>query len=1180
MNRSTNSCWADYVQVGPRYRRSVHLERDAFEAGALDGYVLTPLVRTLVGRVVEGFQAATPSRAWSITGPYGTGKSAFALFLSQALASPNVDSARSARQQIARVDPGLADAIGGATGAFGRSGGLLPVVATGERRSLDATLLRALHAALTRFWGSRGKKPSLLTRLEVLVRRSEHGHSASVRDTVGIFEEASRAVAKSSHQGQGLLVVLDEAGKALEHAAQEAGSGDVQLLQELAEAANRSGDCPIVFVVLLHQAFEQYAGRLSLTERSEWAKVQGRFEDLPFQESSNELLHLVGEALELRKLPTTATQGIHGATQRLLPHIPRSHQEKGLDALLRAAAPLHPAAALILGPLFRSRIAQNERSLFAFLSSSEPKGFQQFLAAPLLEQKAVRLFDIAALYDYVSASLGGRLHGHLGREWVQVETALRRLPAGAVELDAALIKTIGLLGIFGDAAGISASSEVLQVVFEGRSGLDEALTRLKKASLIIFRKYRGAFQLYEGSDLDVEALVRDALSQIDVRSNLIARLERVAPPRPIVARRHLFETGTLRFFDLRYVDSSAFDEGIPEGDAQADGTLLLVLEPEPAIRKSLVSELRQRIRWLTLAGDAKPVLVAIPLHVGRLLELAAELAALEWVQTHTPELHDDLVARREVQGRLTECERQLRDEVARILTGEVPTAWTHQGEAVEVRGGHEIARLVSDMCDAAYHSAPAIQNELINRRHLSSAAAAARRSLLEAMVEKPDQIRLGFEGTPPEVSMYRSLLEKHKLHREQDGRLGFHAPRENKRTGAMWAAWNALDNLLLEAQEQRLKLTTVYERLRRPPFGLKDGILPVLLVTDLLVRKDELALYEDGAFVPHLTGAVVERLLRQPDRFEAQRLTIAGPRAALYGKLAQALVADGAPKSPGIVPLVRALVRVVRDLTSYARTTKSIGAHAQAVREALLRAREPAPLLFQDLPEALGFEPFLPKGKPAPKQSEDFVEALRGAVREIQQSYPLLLAQIEEAVQTGLSLPLDSPQLRTELSLRTQRLMPAVVEAPLKAFMLRAGDEDLPREEWLISVGTLLVGKPPEAWHDRDLDQMRLSLGQLCRRFATLETIVLASDTGTGGGLPMLRLAVAQQGEPERERVVPLRPADRKLVESVRAQLRQVADSARASLPSEAIVAALGLVARDMLAELDAGRSAQGELGA
>ena len=61
--------WRQIVRVRSRYQRSVHLERDARERGALDGYILTPLVRTLTGRIVDGFNRPLPARAWSVTGP-------------------------------------------------------------------------------------------------------------------------------------------------------------------------------------------------------------------------------------------------------------------------------------------------------------------------------------------------------------------------------------------------------------------------------------------------------------------------------------------------------------------------------------------------------------------------------------------------------------------------------------------------------------------------------------------------------------------------------------------------------------------------------------------------------------------------------------------------------------------------------------------------------------------------------------------------------------------------------------------------------------------------------------------------------------------------------------------------------------------------------------------------------
>jgi hypothetical protein len=1034
--------------------------------------------------------------------------------------------------------------------------------------------LRALRESTERFWSRAGAKPTVVGQIAKLADAAAKGRAVPARDIVALFEKTAQKVAESKQPGCGLLVVLDEAGKVLENAAQQPDRGDVQLLQELAEVANRSGETPIVFVVLLHQAFEQYAGRLSLTERGEWAKVQGRFEDLAFQEASHELLRLVGAALERGPLPRPVRQKLEPLATTCSRLVTRGggQDPKKREALLEAAFPLHPVTTLLLGPLFRSRLAQNERSLFAFLSSVEPFGFQEFLDKPVMEVGNPSQFFPDTLYDYVVTSLGSRLHGHLGKQWAQIETALQRLPEGAGELETRLLKTVGLLGLFGDAAGVTASDATLAAIYSdgtaaSKRALAEAIERLRRASLIVFRKFRNSYQLWEGSDLDVDALVRDALGQVDATSSLVQRLARVAPPRPLVARRHLFETGTFRYFELRYVDVSAFDEAFPEIEPNADGGVLLVIEPEVSTRTKFLQQLKQPLMWGT-AGP-RPVLVAVPRHVGRLLELGGELAALEWVQTHTPELHEDVVAHREVTTRIAEAERQLRAEVARLLGGAVPCDWLSQNETYRVASSRVLARVISDLCDAAYSKAPIVQNELLNRRQLSSAAAAARRSLMEAMVTRTAEPRLGFEGTPPEVSMYRSLLEHHGLHRERDGALGIGRPFD-KKSGSLLAVWTEIERALSDAHEARLRIPALFERLRRPPYGLKDGLLPVLLVAVILTWKYEMALYEEGAFVPTLNGAVIERLLRAPDKFEIQRLSITGPRAALYSRLIQTLSTGTKAPASGLVPIVRQFVRVARDLTDFARTTKTISPKAQAVRDVLVRAREPALLLFQELPVACGRPPFDAKGVPSEADVEAFVDELRGAIRELQTAYPNLLDTIEDAIRTGLNLPNDPSRLRRELADRAERLLPVAVEPQLKAFLLRASDEELGRDEWLVSLGTLLGNKPPESWHDRDIEQMRLALGLVCRRFASLESMVIGpATTPTPENPPLLRVTVTQPGQLEQERVVPLRPADEALVNSVCNQLRAIADSATASLPREAIVAALGLVARDIIAEIN-----------
>ena len=89
-------------------------------------------------------------------------------------------------------------------------------------------------------------------------------------------------------------MVIDELGKFLEYAAHRIRAyGDLFVLQSLAEFAARSEQTPLLMLTILHQAFEQYAQRLAASQREEWAKVQGRFEDVSFVESTEQVIRLI-----------------------------------------------------------------------------------------------------------------------------------------------------------------------------------------------------------------------------------------------------------------------------------------------------------------------------------------------------------------------------------------------------------------------------------------------------------------------------------------------------------------------------------------------------------------------------------------------------------------------------------------------------------------------------------------------------------------------------------------------------------------------------------------------------------------------------------------------------------------------------------------------------------------------
>src|SRR5262249_35760420 len=159
---------------------------------------------------------------------------------------------------------------------------------------------------------------------------------------------------------------------------------------------------------ILHQAFEQYGAHLDHVTRNEWAKVQGRFEDIAFQEPPEQMLRLLAAALtppeqtlDLRR--TAAAEAVDPA---LLSGVcpPGLSPEEFRDLAARCY-PLHPVAMVALPYLFR-RYGQNERSLFSYLTSGEPYGFQQFLKSHRFDPRAPIFVRLADLFDYFTANFG------------------------------------------------------------------------------------------------------------------------------------------------------------------------------------------------------------------------------------------------------------------------------------------------------------------------------------------------------------------------------------------------------------------------------------------------------------------------------------------------------------------------------------------------------------------------------------------------------------------------------------------------------------------------------------------------------------------------------------------------------------------------------------------------------
>lgn len=1053
---------SEMVTLNPRFLRSVHLERDFYAADAASSYLVTRGSLSVLSLLARG--TSDPSyRAQCISGPYGSGKSALALYFARLLdKTQNNGFKAKAREDIG----GVADQLLPPQGE-----GYVTILATGTRENIAVSLMRNLKRSL-----ELSGRQTLLHALLAKHRKEIQSTNPDTKAVVRVFEDLAR-IAVEREQALGVVVIVDELGKLLEHAALHAEDSDVQVLQEMAEAASRSHDYPLWFITILHQQFSQYASRLGRRHQREWERVQQRFFDVPCVLDGLDALHLVARALNSADNKTVrANQVIQQTAQTCAGLAPRG-SESDFQNLCVSCYPLHPTSLVLLPDLFR-KYGQSERSLFSFLSANEPFSLLDWVRGLSFDADDPPFIRLPHLYDYACHTLiGGAPAPHIARAWAEVEEAIARL-GDATQEEVDVLKSIGLLGLVGEASRFHASREALALALSSPScpaeRIHAAVDSLEKKRLIVFRRFRNTFRLWEGSDVDIGERLAAAYQALPSQSVVVPVARDLCPSPPLIAKRHSFRTGMLRSFAV--VPCCGEDICMALGSKEnADGRVIHCLVEDDEQKEAVVSALSR------LADPS--VIVLVGKANDELLEAARDVAALEWVKQNTPALAGDRVARQELNERRLEAEIAFRTEWNRVFTpgtGETLCIW--RGEQKHISSSRDFASLLSDACDATFQFAPVVQNELINRRKLSSAAAAARGNLIKAMLTAEDQPGLGLNGYPPERSMYESLLLKSGMHRPNNtGQWEFGRP--NDEDTGLQKAW---DYLLERAYSESLKPVSVgqlFRELSGPPYGVADGFVPVLLCACMIAYRGTMALYEDGVFVPELTPPVMERLMRRPESFAVLRFGIDGERKQVIERFARGFGVES-----GLVPVARSLYQRMRSLPRYTEITRDLPPAAIAVRDAILRAKSPERLMFVDLPIALDCQPFQPSVKESLEDNNVglFFDRLNKAFEALVSCYPRLLERVLHGILDIFDVPVGD-DWRSKVQGRASKLYDLVTDSRLRALTVRARESQLGDTEYLESLAAAVVGQPPSRWTKADADNFGRLVPQIAAQVRGIE---------------------------------------------------------------------------------------------
>lgn len=1044
------SVLSDLIRVRSSRLRAVRLEDDLFNNNLLGGYTLTAQALSALERIIEGI--SNHSKAWTLTGPYGSGKSFFGLFLAHLLDQHSREHA-TAWNILSSTSPLVAELL---QKTLEVKGGFLTVAVTGSRASLQECLARGFLQVL--------EAENYPNELRQSLKSAWQSDSRTFLNWVKTFVSQTTQLREKN---SGVLILFDEMGKALEHAASHPQENDVYLLQELAEFASHNNSHSFVFIGILHQSFEGYAALLDRATQREWAKVQGRFEDIPYQEPPLQQMRLLADAFED---PSITLPALHPA---YTDWCPPSMTIEEFERLCRKVYPLHPSVFVALPYVFR-RLAQNERSIFAYLSSQEPFGFQEFLSTHVLGDT----LGLPNLFDYLAANYQATIYSSgRARPLTEVLERLENTPSlRPIEQD--LLKTIGLLNWLGEISPLQAKENLIisalaPVYLE--SELHTTLKVLQQKSFITYRRFNQTYAVWQGSDVDIEERLQVARSAIETTLSVAEVLQSYLSPRPLLARRHSYQTGTQRFFDVRYVDSHTKDTISLDASHNTSGLVLLCLP-------NTLTEVVEFDQWARSEEISRRVnlVVGVASRAIRLRELAQELRGLYWVRENTPELRDDPVARKEWRTRLAFLERAIRSEIDEAFNLHRGSAlagcqWYYQGIEVSSKVRRGLSALLSDICDALYPHSPRLWNELLNRRELTSQGAGARRTLIEGILTRADKPLLGIEKFPPERSMYETLLNRGGLHRQLDDTWQIVPPSKDDLLH-LSPIWEAMSHFIFGGLPEPRPLVDLYDVLFSPPYGVTPGLAPVLLALFYKVHENEITLYKEGTLLVDPNMADWEVLLRRPELFSIAGCRVTGLRAAILERMAKGLRVQ-----PYVMPVVRSLIGRLKALPEHAQRTRKLPDSALNLRLAAEKARSPERFLFVEVPQALGVPPF-EEEEFNPQRFEMFFERLNLALEALASATPRLLVWARDVWLSACGLSGGEEGWET-FRAECQKMAVRVTHPQLIPLVKRAAEAPDSRTA-LESVLAFVASRPPRTWTDTDAERFEAQaayLGDLWR---------------------------------------------------------------------------------------------------
>lgn len=900
---------ANMISVSTGFQSSVNIAYDINDETKLKNYIPTKSALKLLEDILLSVGKDSTDRARILIGAYGKGKSHIVLMILSILMKKDITLFEKLIPVIEKEKPDLYQMI---KNYYSSNGKILPVVITGSSNSLAQAFLLALQrtlaeneltdimpetnyqAAVNTIQRWKVDFPATYEQFSVLVvdevddfvgRLNDFDPSAYAEfeklypaltagssfnpfigfDAAELYEEVVKALKPRGYSG--IYVIYDEFSKYLENHIADATKSDTKMLQDFAEKCGRSADNQLHLMLISHKEITSYIDRASKSMVDGWRGVSERFRHIYLNNNFTQTYEIIAAAIEKDEKKWSSFTKEHNAEFQGMKYLYNGHPlfsdtyEEGIDCVIYDCYPLHPVSTFIL-PRLSERVAQNERTLFTFISATGEYTLSAFLKKNVNNDFELVTPDL--IYDYFEPLLKQEVYsGNLHKYYVLTSSILRKIDENS--LDARIVKTITLIDILEQYEKLRPTVDELNGIFAayGANAVNEAIKRLVEEKYVVYLKRSNSFlRLKETSGEDIRIQISNTIGKRSSKLDIKEVLNESNFDHYLYPSRYNDEKEMTRYFDFRFIDSTEVREdtnwALKRESIQADGVIFAII-PE---NDDEINDLREVLMKST--GGCSDCVFVVP---NKYQDIQSVVSEFDAVQILMQTANDDPILFEDYEVVYEDLRDILRSFIEVYTRPEKRGAsYFFNGTPQIIARKSELTNLLSEICDDLYGLTPIINNEVINKEEPTTVATNSRNKLIAGLLRTELEPNLGLTGSGQDVSIMRSTVLNTGVVTIQDDIVKINLkPKDEFLSGML----EVIESFVISARKNGgVSFADLYKDLTSSEkhIGLRKGLIPIYLSAVLHEYKKEIVICDRFGQIT-MSADVIEQINADPGMF-------------------------------------------------------------------------------------------------------------------------------------------------------------------------------------------------------------------------------------------------------------------------------------------------------------------------